>query len=258
MVNVRYTFFEGPFPPERWERLLGKLPESMREEILRYRRWEDRHARLLSRLLLLDGLVEAGEARDCLERVRKDSLGRPFLPGGPDFNLSHSGNWVACAVSRRGKVGIDVEALRPLDLEDFRRIMTIEEWEAVTRSPDPPRAFYAYWTIKESVSKADGRGLSLPLQRIAIRGDRALVDGTEYLVTPLALCDQVACHLAVCRSDHANPLVIRHLCWSDHDGHEGRSPGAPCGCDVPPGIRCAGGSDPKSPDPPPGEAFPAP
>jgi len=43
------------------------------------------------------------------------SFGKPTVPGGPSFNIGHSGNEILVAFADRGRVGVDVEAVRPLD-----------------------------------------------------------------------------------------------------------------------------------------------
>ena len=82
--------------------------------------------------------------------------GKPYLPG-LDFNLSHSGPWVALAVGE-GPVGVDVEWFRPdLPMEKIAaRHFTPEE----RRLADTPEGFLRIWTAKESYLKRLGKGLA--------------------------------------------------------------------------------------------------
>jgi len=57
------------------------------------------------RLLLCDAL---GITEDAL-KYREN--GKPFLPGGPFFNISHSGRLALLAVSEDGDIGCDVEEI---------------------------------------------------------------------------------------------------------------------------------------------------
>jgi 4'-phosphopantetheinyl transferase len=107
--------------------------------------------------------------------------GKPVLaPPGSDlhFSVSHSGDIAVCVVGRDHPVGIDVEHIRP-GIEDglVSRVCTSNERAALARIPANarPAAFFALWTHKEALVKADGRGLSLPVATIDVA--RALTDG---------------------------------------------------------------------------------
>jgi phosphopantetheinyl transferase len=98
--------------------------------------------------------------------------GKPFLSDtGPlDFNLSHGGAWVAVALSRSGRVGIDVETERPLAF-----------WEEIAGSflaPDEIASAGAIghlkiWTAKEAALKAQGAGFAIAPDCVAVIADGA-------------------------------------------------------------------------------------
>jgi 4'-phosphopantetheinyl transferase len=87
--------------------------------------------------------------------------GRPRLSGTSlHASVSHSGDIVAVAITSAGPVGVDVEAVRSIDVA------------AVTESVCTPRErnyvhavtdFYTFWTRKEAVLKATGEGLNRPM-----------------------------------------------------------------------------------------------
>jgi len=98
-------------------------------------------------------------------RFTTGEAGRPYLTGGgPDFNLSHSGRWAAVAISPRGRVGIDVEVVRPLsDLWGVARsVFTAAECEVLAPLAEPERVapFFRGWTRKEALLKASGLGIT--------------------------------------------------------------------------------------------------
>jgi phosphopantetheinyl transferase len=83
-------------------------------------------------------------------RVRGD--GKPYLPGGPWFSISHSGGLVLLAVSGLGEVGCDVEdETRPL-----RNPERIREKIALPGEEGVP--LLRLWVKKEAVFKAGGGG----------------------------------------------------------------------------------------------------
>ena len=92
--------------------------------------------------------------------------GKPSLPDYPamHFNVSHSGDLWACAISHGAPVGLDIEQVRPLeDCEGIaRRFFTAGECEALHRlGPEAGHdAFLRCWTRKEAYIKALGEGLS--------------------------------------------------------------------------------------------------
>ena len=86
--------------------------------------------------------------------------GKPYLPNGPYFNLSHSGNLVALAVSDT-PIGLDLQEITATFYSGVAtRYFTEEEQLWMQNRPD---RFFWLWTRKESVIKALGLGLSASL-----------------------------------------------------------------------------------------------
>ncbi len=99
--------------------------------------------------------------------------GKPSLAGGrPEFNLSHSGDVAVVAISGAGEVGVDIEAIRPLDDGQAiaGRFFATGEAERLRRLAPELRdeAFFACWTRKEAFVKAIGEGLSHPLDSFEV------------------------------------------------------------------------------------------
>ena len=102
--------------------------------------------------------------------------GKPFLTGEHStlrFNLSHSFDVMLLAVANMREVGVDVEGMRNIGLvmdEIGDSVLSGPERQALARfgGEDKRKAFLRFWTLKEAYIKADGRGVSLPLQRIDV------------------------------------------------------------------------------------------
>lgn len=111
---------------------------------------------------ILGGYV--GEDPATLDFVMEGN-GKPALPGGPAFNLSHSGGWAALAVTPTARVGVDIEAHRVVEPEVAERFFSqAERHDLASLAGDQWRdAFFHCWTRKEAFVKAVGAGLSLPL-----------------------------------------------------------------------------------------------
>jgi 4'-phosphopantetheinyl transferase len=166
--------------------LLNFLPESMHERALRYKFEEDAYNFVVGRLLLKKALEETGMA-DELENIAYKESGKPRLEN-KFFNISHSGNLVVLALSQDGEVGIDVEEVKQVQLEDMRPWFTENEWKAINQAPDPLQTFFSYWTRKESIIKAMGINLShLHKIEVDITKDYFIDQGKKWYVKGLDL-----------------------------------------------------------------------
>lgn len=108
------------------------------------------------------------------ESIRFDmnKYGKPFAKGLPiEFNISHSGNIVVCAVDNM-PVGIDVEQIRPVNVEVIHRICCSDELKyifgqttydtdcAIDHNPETLARFFEIWTAKEAYCKCLGTGIT--------------------------------------------------------------------------------------------------
>jgi len=211
-IPIYSITYPGRIPDGAFRALMQRVPGAMAEQIGRYRRWEDAYGSLLGKVLLMTALAEAGSSAT-LDELRYNAFSRPYLEKGPDFNISHSGNRVACVLGKTGRVGLDLEEIRPLAIQDFRGQFTAVEWAAITGAPEPMRVFYHYWTAKESIIKADGRGLNIPLDQLVI--DHATsIDLAEqhWKILRIDAWEGYVCHLA---TESVSLPVIKEISLED-------------------------------------------
>ncbi len=95
--------------------------------------------------------------------------GKPYLAGGPFFfSLSHSGDYVLCAVSGQ-EVGADIQKMQQADYGKLAsRFFAGEECrllEQCRSEEDRRMLFYWLWTRKEALGKLTGRGVAKVLAR---------------------------------------------------------------------------------------------
>lgn len=153
--------------------LAAMLSTAERQRAARFRRLRDRqryivaHARL--RELLAQRLgVGAGQVALGNNRHGKPELVGRQAASGWHFNLSYSdgagGRLALCAFSRRGRIGVDVESVRPLDETESlaRQFFSSREYGLYRRLGPVDRllGFFNGWTRKEAFVKALGTGLS--------------------------------------------------------------------------------------------------
>ena len=85
--------------------------------------------------------------------------GKPVCINGPSISITHSGDFVACAVTGSGRIGIDVEIPNSRrNTPDIARSYFSGE-EADWLETQPEDRFYMLWVLKEAHLKAIGTGL---------------------------------------------------------------------------------------------------
>lgn len=142
------------------------LPQTFKEEVLKYRRWDDRYNCLFGKLMVYMGSHLFGYKTFKFEKILKDTYGKPYMVDSDfNFNISHSGNTVVCVFSKQ-EIGVDIEEINDIEFDLFEDVFTAQELSDI-RSQGLDK-FYEYWTKKESVIKAIGKGMSIPLTEIEI------------------------------------------------------------------------------------------
>lgn len=88
------------------------------------------------------------------------------------FNLSHSGGLAICAVSSHGRVGVDVEQIRPISDADNIVAQLFAPAEAGQYAALPPTervaAWFSGWTRKEAFLKALGEPSQRPFNSFEV------------------------------------------------------------------------------------------
>ncbi|WP_078083830.1 4'-phosphopantetheinyl transferase family protein [Microbulbifer mangrovi] len=200
------------------ERLLSPDEHARRD---RYRTSEARHQFLLGRALLRRVLGKISDQPPEALRFSRNESGKPLLASMPGlhFSLSHSGQWIALAVSCEAPIGIDIE--QPSKPRDFLRIAHhyFHPQECTLLESPPfelmPMHFYRLWTMKEAFFKARGTGISEGLGRINLAGyhlgkgvsfDESLADldvPWQFYYAMHALPDTTQLHMALAGTDPA-------------------------------------------------------
>lgn len=164
--------------PELVEQYLSWLDEQERSRYERFRFPHHRHEYLVAHALLRSTLSRYGDRPPEAWSFVRNAYGRPEVAAenGPPplrFNLSHTEGLVACVVTRSAAIGVDVEGTeRAGDLKAIAAMTfapaELTDLNALTGA-DWKRHFFALWTLKEAYIKAQGKGLSIPLQQFEFR-----------------------------------------------------------------------------------------
>lgn len=128
-------------------------------------RWQ---CRRLAHFLLWQLLKTAEKPTALLGQISRTKSDRPqFSSSELDFNISHSGDWVAVIlhISQPGEksaVGIDIESPckeRPY-LALLEHFASAEEIDWFQQQTESQSAFYRIWCLREAVLKSQGVGIA--------------------------------------------------------------------------------------------------
>jgi 4'-phosphopantetheinyl transferase len=164
-MRVLWARIDAPWCDALAARAAAQVPAAIVARASRYRAARDGQEIVLGRLLLAANLERAGGALT-LADVALTAEGRPVLPQG-DCSIAHADGFVVCALCESGRVGIDVERLRPDDVDDYNAVFSPAERALIAASPDPGSALLRAWTLKEAEAKAAGSGLTAALPDLA-------------------------------------------------------------------------------------------
>jgi 4'-phosphopantetheinyl transferase len=194
VISVFVARSSGRFADRKFNVLLNEMPARERALLKRYRRWEDAQSTLIGRVLLKEGLKERGLNLTDLE-LKRSEFNKPIFDHGPDFNISHSGEYVVCAICST-KIGIDIERKIPISFQDFKDQWHGNELQNLQQASSPLDLFYSYWTRKESVLKGDSRGLSFRLSQFDVSRDPVMLNSTPWFLHELEIDGDYCCHAA--------------------------------------------------------------
>jgi len=152
--------------------LLPLVSEQRREQALRYKHTFGQFCCLKSWLMLFEGLQVTGYG---LRDFEYNEHGKPFLPNGPFFSISHCKEGIAVAIDDH-PIGIDIEAIRHADDDLIARTMNEFEQSKIKNQKskiESDREFTRLWTQKEAIVKAQGVGIQSFEQLQGIRSQES-------------------------------------------------------------------------------------
>ena len=128
--------------------------------------------------------------------------GKPRLPEHPafDVSVSHAGEHVVVALARGPRIGVDVEPVRDVEVDELARsaFTSVEAAELAALPPgERVHAFFALWTRKESIVKALGVGITDDFAAASAQSTGAVVHdlgcaaGYVAALAVLGRCDRI-------------------------------------------------------------------
>ena len=126
----------------------------------------------------------------------------------PEFNLSHSGDWVVLAADRYRALGIDIECTTQSNIGEIAGLsdlFTQNERAYLKKQTEPDqkaRLFLQLWRGKEAIMKATGKGFALApnsFELLTSEGtfkDIILAEARTWNLLQIALCPGLDCAIA--------------------------------------------------------------
>jgi 4'-phosphopantetheinyl transferase len=171
--RVLVLSFKTAVEPKAADRMLALLDPGEQERWNRFQSAKAKDEFLAGRSLLRWVLGHATGSRPERLAFHYNAKGRPELAGGGlAFNLSHSHGLGLLAVTESGRIGVDLERVRPVSdlLGLARRYFTPGEVGDIEAAEISCRldVFYQLWTRKEAFIKAHGEGVAYGLDRVQV------------------------------------------------------------------------------------------
>lgn len=163
---------ESCFSEELYQKAYTAMSPNRQKKADRYKQEAHRRCCVFADMLLREMLRDNFSVTE--PEFYTDENGKPHLKGDKiQFSISHSGNYVACAVDS-APVGIDIEKIRTVDLPLIKRVCTDDELSFVLSNEDTfidkntCTRFLSVWCAKEAYLKYTGQGLSGGLKSITV------------------------------------------------------------------------------------------
>lgn len=144
--------------------LSSNVSKEKQQAFVRYVNVKDAYRSLLGELLIRKYLIQVLNIPNENILFRKNEYGKPFVDFDIHFNISHSDEWVVCAISNH-PVGIDIERISEIDIKIAEQFFHENEyiWLQSKAQNSQVSSFFELWTIKESYIKAIGKGMYIPI-----------------------------------------------------------------------------------------------
>ncbi|MEC0090301.1 4'-phosphopantetheinyl transferase family protein [Paenibacillus macquariensis] len=171
MVGIYIVNINTAIDPSLINKMLPYLSLDRQNKVSKLRMFDDVHRSVIAELLIRSLIIDQLNIPNRNIRFGENTYHKPYLQSHAnfEFNLSHSGEWVACAIDHHC-VGIDIEQMLDINLEIAKRFFTPREYEDLIQRDTSVQQthFYKLWTLKESYIKAVGKGLHIPLDSFSI------------------------------------------------------------------------------------------
>ena len=178
------------------EKYLPLVPLAIQKQVLAYPLIHEQWRSLIAKLLLKKLLIEHGYSSALLENYQVDEFGKPTIHPEISFSISHAHDYIVCVLSSEKHIGIDIEKMRPICIDDYSISLSDDELKQLEESANATTDFFHLWTKKEAISKANGKGLVILLPDMIINKNNATCNQQTWHLQELSINADYVCHVA--------------------------------------------------------------
>ena len=151
----------SPIDENTFQYLLKFVQTEKQERILKQKIKQNADNMLMGEILAKTVIKKTFGIDIAKKKFAYTEYGKPYLLNYPHvhFNISHSGEYVACAVSDK-PVGVDIQKIGEYNCDVAKRVCNEKELEQIENSLDKASEFTKLWTQKEAVLKMYGTGIA--------------------------------------------------------------------------------------------------
>lgn len=199
MVNrilISCTENTGKLPDDLFNELSGVLPAVQRKHVFRFKRYQDRQASLLARLLVYHRLLQSETPENVFQSFFFNDSGRPclLLPDA-DCSISHAKELVVCCIGYGCRTGIDIEKIKNIDNKGIVASLPVLE-TLVPGCTTSGTHFFTAWTMLESILKADGKGFSTDFSITPVAENCFYCGSSTWRIEKIPVRTGYTCHVA--------------------------------------------------------------
>jgi 4'-phosphopantetheinyl transferase len=193
-----YAENRAPLSAEIMAFLFSIISEEEKQKIEKLYRLKDKQASLLGKLLLYKLFGGNLASRDKLFGLTYSANGKPLMEGKDvSFNISHSGDYVVCAMTGQEQIGVDIEKIEEINLDGFSCILSLNEFNYIKKSQRKNYEFFKIWTSKEAILKAKGLGIQRDMTGFEILHNGVWIFRHElFFLTEIEIDPEYCCMVA--------------------------------------------------------------
>ncbi|WP_455206438.1 4'-phosphopantetheinyl transferase family protein [Kaarinaea lacus] len=192
MILVNYTTLDGILPPDAAHAFLRRLPAAKANSLDQLTNSKQRTASILGLLLLGRAMEQLNVADFDYGQLNFSPKRKPTSPTNIEFNIAHSENVVACAVSRSSPLGIDSETLSNPHGILLHHVFNDADLAQIAQEK---QSYLSVWVKKEAVAKATGAGVP-SMKTITLDQEKASYKNQQWYLHRLDLDDNDISYLA--------------------------------------------------------------
>lgn len=203
MVKVYVALIDKLLDNSYFEQKKQEISDERRKKIDACKMQNDKVRSLAAGLLLQFAWDEHKNKNNGKLEISYVMNGKPICVNDPDFhfNLSHSGFYISCAVSKEA-VGIDIQQVKKVDLSLAKRFFLPEEYELIQKALPMEQSdfFCKLWAGKESYMKYTGAGMKQIMNTFMVDMEgNCVIDKKENQTIPMKWYSDIPYYqIAVC------------------------------------------------------------